>query len=189
MIEHLQRCTQGALARAERGGAAEVSHMDIWTKKKRRYLRKWIHRSKKARNTDSGIADIPVTFGASVAFRKTYEQVAQITSLLAWDGTSRPRPLTYWKWLFYTKRAVCTTKPSSLSLVSIWRFLVWSSLSSLIYSNENCNLNLCLPHPSSPPPSRLGVHPSGSAPVERGGPDDCPHKLCVCRGAEGLSEQ
>lgn len=140
----------------ERGGGR--SRGEVWghadrsrEAKKKRYLRKWIHRSKKARNTDSGIADIPVTFGASVAFHKTYEQVAHITSLLAWDGTSRPRPLTFWKWLFYTKRAVCTTKPSSLSLVSIWRFLIWSSMSSLIYSNENCNLNLCLPHPPSLP--------------------------------------
>ncbi len=45
----------------------------------------------KAQNTDSGIADILLTFGASVAFRKTYEQVAQFTSLLTRDGTAHPR--------------------------------------------------------------------------------------------------
>lgn len=37
--------------------------------------------------------------------------------------------------------------------------------------------------------SRLHVHPSGSAPAERGRSDYCLHKLHVCRGAEGLSEQ
>lgn len=44
----------------------------------------------KAENTDSGFAGILVTFGASVAFHKTYEQVAQFTSLLARKGTTCP---------------------------------------------------------------------------------------------------
>ncbi len=36
-------------------------------------------RKRKAQKTDSEIADILVTFGASVAFHKTYEQVVQFT--------------------------------------------------------------------------------------------------------------
>lgn len=53
------------------------SRGELWGRgKEQRYLLKW----KKTQNTDSGIADILVTFGASVAFHKTYEQVAQFTT-------------------------------------------------------------------------------------------------------------
>lgn len=73
-------------------------------------------------------------------------------------------------------------------------FFSWNLKSNLIYSNENCKVprphslssrHSCLPLASALL-SWLHVHPSGSAPVERGGPGDCPHKLCGCRRAEGL---
>lgn len=142
--------------RGDRGGGEVWGHADRSreAKKKRRICRNEYTEVKKLERQTVKLLTFRWHLGASVAFRKTYEQVALIT----WDGTSRPRLLTYWKWLPYTKRAVCTTKPSSLSLVSIWRFLTWSSVSSLIYSNENCNLNLCLPLPPLPPLSRGSVY-------------------------------
>lgn len=151
-----------------------------------------------------------MTFGASVAFRKTYEQVVEFTSVLAWDEClhavkySRSHPevqINISKMtVFYLMRAVLTTKWSSLPITLRCFFLLWSSMSGLIYSNENCKTpwpqSLCSSlsflaflSPSLYLLSWVRVHPSGSAPMERSRPDDCPHKLCVCRGAEGLSEQ
>lgn len=70
---------------------------------------KVLSQNKKTQNTDSGIADILVTFGASMAFHKTYEQVVQFTSPLAWDRATHPLKysrstqlcsLTCLKWLY-----------------------------------------------------------------------------------------
>lgn len=90
----------------------------------------------KAGDTLSGTAGIPVTFGVSVAFRVTYEQVQprHITPSMRLDKSSSCQTINSCTSFTYT------TKWSSLSmgLIYIYIFFSWSPASTLIYSNENC---------------------------------------------------
>jgi len=139
-----------------------------------------------AQNADSGIADILVTFGKTVHIAPSIRRSRCRTEVF----------ISIFKITFLLTRIPLYAEVNFIVGCFEVTFFLWrSSMSSLIDRSENCktpqaqSLSFWLSLPASLSLPSLHVHPSGGASMERGGPDDCPHKLCVSQGAKGLSEQ